>query len=327
MNVEDFWRPFEEVITSYDDLVNRINAVYEKWGRKDKLFAWRGQVDSTWPLHSSLYRRMLWTRNGVHFAERDLFRQEGIILGDLHRWGLHMSANLGRLSIMNQLAALQHYGAPTRMVDVTFNPWIGAWFAVEEKVRNGKDPHKNADSRLFAVDVTNRLINEQDNLRAWEDSLTRPWVGDPPPPKSAKRGEYLDWVSKVYAWRPPHFDGRIAAQNGGFLLGGVPLSSGPKGPNQWPKEIDSSGRKNTWTIEEVRSATSLAIRPHKLTTKHGGVSQDAVYTFRIVAQAKEDIRNRLEKQFGYKHSTVYPDFTGFSQFGTPYLHSSPNAVP
>jgi hypothetical protein len=63
----------------------------------------------------------------------------------------------GRLSVMAQLALLQHYGAPTRLIDVTFNPWIGLWFAVEQKWKDGL-PQPDKDVRLIAIDVTRKIV-------------------------------------------------------------------------------------------------------------------------------------------------------------------------
>ncbi len=321
MTPTEFWKPFETVLHSYDDLAKVIDEVFTKWSAKNKVFAWRGQVNAGWPLYSSLYRRLSWTRaTSSPPEERHLYSAEGKILVDVHRWGLHASGPTGRLPILSQLAALRHYGAPTRLIDITFNPWIGAWFAVEQKWHNTDNVHENEDARLFAIDVTGRLINERDSYRDWEDRLSRPWPSRSGSDDSDEtRTEYRRWCTEVFAWRPPHFDARIAAQNGGFLLGGVPVSSGPDGPKQWPK--DGSGKR--WHIAEVRGATSVSLRPHKLQTQKGGVAQDAVYTFRITAGAKVEIRDRLERNFDYKHATMYPDFTGFASFGTSTLKSGP----
>jgi len=208
---------------------------------------------------------------------------------------------------------LQHYGAPTRLIDITFNAWIGVWFAVEKKWNNGEEVHGTSDARLFAIDVTNRLINEQESHRKWEDDLNRPWK-----PGRAGGVTAQEWTTSVYAWKPSNLDARIAAQNGGFLFGGAPASRRPNGqPFQFPKT--QNFRDGNWRIGEGREACCLALRPHVFDPVRGEVADGALYTFTIAAAAKQDIRERLEKMFGYKHSTVYPDYTGFSSFGTPWL--------
>jgi hypothetical protein len=322
MNADNYWTPFEETIDSYEELFERLNTVLVKWASKNRVFAWRGQVQADWPLHSSLYRRQNWTSKASSPPEEaDIYKAETDILADLHRWGLHVSPTVGRISILNQLATLQHYGAPTRLIDVTFNPWIAAWFATEMKQENSLKPYEEMDARLFAVDVTQNTISERDELRDWEDDLHRPW------PQPARKGDSDKnrnishrWTSEVYAWKPPRFDGRMAAQNGGFIFGGVPSTSGADGKktNSYPKLA-----KGNWKINEVRSSTSLALRPHKLNTIKGGVSNGAVYSFRISAKAKSEIRERLEKGYSYKHATIYPDYTGFAQHACSHLRTRP----
>ncbi|MDQ8197472.1 FRG domain-containing protein [Pelagicoccus enzymogenes] len=328
MNPDDLWSPFESVATNYDELVQCINGVCNKAQQKELQFAWRGQRDASWGLFSSLHRRLRWTRNTA-LTEKDIFTTESDILKEVHRWGLHMSPAVGRMSILHQLATLQHYGAPTRLIDVTFNPWIAAWFCVE-------NTDTECDARLFAIDVTDRLINEQDELRAWEDCLIRPWPIPPeqfekvrirrghPSDDESKRlnnNRFKEWTTSVYAWKPPHINNRIAAQNGAFIFGGVPAGTDhklrvPKGPEE---------KAGKWSMEEVRACTSIARRPHKLDYKRGSIAKNPTYTIRIKASARNDLRKRLEENFGYKHSTIYPDYTGFAQFGKPKLRSRPPA--
>ena len=151
---DDFYRPWEgETIQDFqaiDDLLNRLS---QRWLDQERQFAWRGVADASFPLHSSLYRRLYWQRlrqdQSEPPSEHDLAEAEDRVLASARRWGLHNGAH-GRLSLLNQLAMLQHFGAPTRLVDVTLNAYIGLWFAVE------KDDDR--DGRLFAVDVTSRLI-------------------------------------------------------------------------------------------------------------------------------------------------------------------------
>ena len=305
-----FWAPFETVVNNYAELVAAIDGVLSKAQRESKQFAWRGQVNSGWALHSSLYRRLKLTI-GANPLEARFSTEEKLIFANLHRWGLHNTQNRGRLSILSQLAMLQHFGAPTRLIDVSFNAWVGVFFAVEQKWSNAELSNEDDDGRLFAIDVTNKLINEQHNLRDWADAYSRPWTN---PEKIVPR----EWTTSFFAWRPPGLDARISAQNGGFIFGGVPSATGPHNTRfQFPQSTDNND--GWWPIDIGRSACSLALRPHRFATNVGATPNSACYTFRISAAAKQDIRNRLELMFGYKHSTIYPDFMGFADFAVSHL--------
>ena len=174
MSARLFWEPFETVINNYADLVQTIEGVLAKAKFENKQFAWRGQVNADWALHSSLYRRLSLTL-GSNPIEKKFSEEEKNILANLHQWGLHNVQGRGRLSVLNQLAMLQHFGAPTRLIDVSFNAWVGVFFAIEQKWSNAILANENDDGRLFAFDVTNKIINEQSSRRQWEDSYSRPW--------------------------------------------------------------------------------------------------------------------------------------------------------
>lgn len=305
-----FWEPFETVINDYGDLVKAIDGILDKAKAENRQFAWRGQVNAGWALHSSLYRRLKLTC-GSNPNELKFSAEEQEILANLHRWGLHNTQSRGRLSVLNQLAVLQHFGAPTRLIDVSFNAWVGVFFAVEQKWSNAVLSNELDDARLFAIDVTNKLINEQADRRDWEDAYSRPWT-------DKSRINSKEWTTSFLAWKPPSLDARISAQNGGFILGGVPSSTGPNNTRfQFPRSADF---KEGWLpIDVGRGACSLALRAHKFSAITGAMPNSACYTFRISAAAKQDIRRRLELMFGYKHSTIYPDYTGFSDFAVSHL--------
>jgi hypothetical protein len=306
MDVAGFFQPWEKEITSFDEINDVLSEVFEERIAEGRRFAWRGIVCSDWALHSSLYRRHLCTVAGAAApSEKSLSALEDELLAEVHRWGLHNGAR-GRLSIFEQLATLQHFGAPTRLIDVTLNAYVGLWFAVEQKWENGVLKHDDDDSRLFAIDVTDRLINEDDARRLWEDELTRPWNELDP----------LEWSAKTWAWQPPALEARISSQHGAFLFGGVPRTGvgirWPKGP---------AAGSGSWGIDSVRRAISVPLRLHKAEPEAGGVSTTGqpAYTYRIKAQAKRDIRERLQRLFGYSHATIYRDYPGFADFGMPEL--------
>lgn len=301
----DFWAPWEEKISSYKALVTAIDKVMDKAKNSCGRFAWRGQSHAEWALHSSLFRNVYSTNGATVPQEADVRAYERSILNELHRWGLHNRRESGRLSILAQLAMLQHYGAPTRLIDVSFNAWIGVWFAVE-KTNSDLD---DKDGRLFAVDVSNRLISENDRHRYWEDVTRAPW-------RTNKKGglSQAEWSTSVFAWKPGGIDARISAQNGGFLFGGVPATRKPNGGRfQFPKSPDNGAGR--WSIEDGRRACCLALRPHKLSAARGSVRSGAVFTFRIKQKAKAEIRERIESMFGYAPSSIYPDFMGFAKYG------------
>lgn len=303
MNPANFWNPFDKVVQNYAGayrLIRKITA-----GTDGRVFAWRGVANASWALHSSLYRRLLWTRKPTVSAptEAELQDAELRVIRDAQGWGLH-SGDRGRLSVFEFLATLQHYGAPTRFIDVTFNPYAALFFSAE-------DPeHDSVDGRIFAVEVTGRLLNGNPDARLarWERVDQVPWTVEKLMPPS------VHWGHVSYVWKPAGFDRRIAAQQGGFLLGGVPVAK----QGAWPTKPSPSPK---WAIDDVRRATSVPVRPHVVDAKHGNrpARGSALYSFRVKAEAKAEIRQILSRTFGLTHATMYPDFPGFSACGVNWL--------
>lgn len=123
-------------------MIDEINRVIAFVG--DRTLAWRGHSDATYRLHSTLYRHL---DRGRGVTEGSLVKFEQLILEAARtKWRFD---DRGALELMAQF---QHLGAPTRMLDVTFNPLIALWFAVEPKYEKGK-LQADIDGRLIAFDV------------------------------------------------------------------------------------------------------------------------------------------------------------------------------
>jgi hypothetical protein len=120
-----FFDPWSDrPVTNWAQLNSRIDLILRKHG--DSPLVWRGVVDAEWGLYSSLYRRL--KRISAHVTEREMLSEELKILIKARReW------RLDGLSALEIMAHVQHYGGPTRLLDVTENPLIAAWFAVEQK--------------------------------------------------------------------------------------------------------------------------------------------------------------------------------------------------
>lgn len=211
---QDIWRHYEVVAKNFDELLGYIHQLSEAAEKSGRQLAWRGQEDYRWGFTSKLYRDFL--ESNPHRATEDSFAGlEQDILKELRRWGLHSQRLGGRLSILAQLAMLQHLGSPTRMLDITFNALVAAFFAAE------KEEFEKVDGRICIVDITDRVINEISALREWEDSLDTPWSD------SFITNEFLtikerfededyeftleefkklwksEWTTQYFVWRPP----------------------------------------------------------------------------------------------------------------------------
>lgn len=290
MRGADFFGPWEgSPVTSWETAASEIESVLRRTGTR-RTVGWRGQVDARWSLHSGLYRRLLDARSESQPApeEDDLFRAEEKIAHFVRG-----SWRFDQMPYLELLANLQHFRGPTRMLDVSLSPLVALWFAVEEQ--HGE--LDGADGRVLAFDVTNRRVQLDEKWSTydipWRESGTNtPWCRDLP-----------------LLWRPPSYNERIPAQQSGFLLAGVPkVYAG--GNAQYRKAPGTSGE--FWRIGEVRRATSV---PTKMVDRSGKALQQSAeptLTIRIAAEAKVEIRRRLERDYGYNPATMYPDLFGMA---------------
>lgn len=206
---------------------------------------------------------------------------------------------------MELLAALQHFGTPTRLLDFTFNPLIALWFAVE---RDG-DPRDDAvDGRVFAIDFSERIIDRA------VASTSDPWW---------LQNEPKGWSDRSWVWRPPPIEARMIRQDGCFLVGGI--------PGTFPaRNVQQSGKWRPLRQHEVQKCMSVpfsvinyeqAVAAAEGRRLPGRPPVARCFTLRI--RNKATLRKDLERTFGYTHASIYPDFPGFAD----YARSVPPRLP
>jgi hypothetical protein len=106
------WQEFLEVIT---------DSPYSNW-------AFRGQCDASWGLSSKISRYL---RN-FHIHPNAWLEQEERILRIFKRKAHHFLREAPDANDEFQwLALMQHHGAPTRLLDFTWSPYVAAFFALE----------------------------------------------------------------------------------------------------------------------------------------------------------------------------------------------------
>src|ERR1035438_1418753 len=112
------WEAFLELV---------VQPPYSNW-------AFRGERDERWPLYSSLSRYLM--NFGVD--QKAWADQESRILRVFKRKAHQFLAQPPEADDDFQwLALMQHHGAPTRLIDFTWSPYVAAFFALERTLNDG----------------------------------------------------------------------------------------------------------------------------------------------------------------------------------------------
>lgn len=180
-------------VKSWDAFLGHITkAPYSNW-------AFRGERDERWPLFSSLSRYF----QNFHVAKEAWPEQERRIIRIFKRKAHVFLDNPPEADDDFQwLALMQHHGAPTRLLDFTWSPYVAAFFALERSVGN---------SVVWAINPS-----RVDSGRA-----PRPARMDPRIPGNFTR--YFLKGNRRFIWmgEPHTMNQRLIAQSGTFALPGV----------------------------------------------------------------------------------------------------------
>lgn len=151
--------------TSANDVIKYLSEYYEKLDgiiKKKKgegrlfssypIFLFRGQPSCSYRLLPCIYR-----------AE-NLYKNEHNFFNKLYK--NHCSEFKNDDSTFDRLARMQHYGLPTRLLDVTINPLIALYFACQPCYKTQKDGSKiidNSDASLFIFLLSESYIKDSNS--------------------------------------------------------------------------------------------------------------------------------------------------------------------
>src|ERR1700752_1974030 len=97
-------------------------------------WAFRGERDERWPLYSSLSRYL----QNFGVAREAWPAQESRILRIFKRKAHHfLTTPPDTEDDFQWMALMQHHGAPTRLIDFTWSPYVAAFFAMERTLADG----------------------------------------------------------------------------------------------------------------------------------------------------------------------------------------------
>lgn len=282
---------------------------------------WRGQGDAEWGLHSNLFRKLM-KQNGVrnptehprnkqpYPTEMQMVQAEDKMLRLARD-----SWRLGNMPALEVFARIQHFGGPTRLIDATRNPYIAAWFAVEESDNDN-------DGRLFALATTSSGANMPQNLSVEIQKADPFWFQF----SDIRNRSLIEWGtgSRRIIWVPPVYESRIAAQDAVFILDGTPITTSKVLQHfQIPGNINA-GRRQYWKRPDILAAASIYVKMSHpdIKPRSNKLGLAPTYNFRIKASAKKSIRDYLTKSLGYTDAAIYPDVPGLARYVDKLTFSS-----
>lgn len=316
--ISSYWqdRSVEDrkMIDSVDELWNFIESLRKRPSAEllngnageERNFYFRGQSDIHHGFTSSLYRE---ARQAVESAtmapadslekvtEASLSAAENAMIEKARAQGLGR-----RMSAIQLVALMQHHLMPTRLIDVSRDPFEALFFAVEKNF--------DEDAVLFVVMPRQRTEPEQERWGGAEDArgvgrdesaeTTLPWQG-------RARGQTQSdsaWTNRVVPIDLPSLDPRMQAQSGVFLSGGLLRNySGVYYDDKRPGASGKTGLRGGINSEMSNLAIFWTKQFKESSNSEFGATGWVIV---VPARFKRELLKRLDKLEGISADSMYP---------------------
>ncbi len=182
---------------------DEFSDVVSKFGHREWLF--RGHYDADWLLETSLYRMLndiekwLESKKGSKPKLNKNDREKILLQKFQSSAHLYIKHNLPDKLKENQMewyAIMQHYGTPSRLLDVTFSPYIAMYFALEKGQGN---------CRIIAFDIEKMKKHDEERFNDF-------------PKMKEKMFGLSGGKTFILPYEPKMTNERLLAQQGAFLV-------------------------------------------------------------------------------------------------------------
>ena len=188
-------------------------------------YAFRGQANAAWPLYSAATRRLRKYRGEEvqtrpEFPNLYLDYHKSMLLNPARTQGI--GVEFGReISDLQLLAKLQHLGAATGLLDFSWNPLVGLWFACEESGEDGK---------LFVINVNDPIQVAMTSGDESEQNITTLFLPDRQLPNVAYWEPMAsgDAMARILRQRSVFVIGRPVMPEDSSIIGEVTIAKGHK---------------------------------------------------------------------------------------------------
>ncbi len=171
-------------ISSYIDEIKKIQKANE-------ISFFRGQSNFKWLPIPSLFRK------------EGYYKNENLLLYKMLRYNPIEFSSLNKFDV---IAKMQHYGLPTRFLDITENPLVALYFACQG--HNESSKADSSDGRVFLYSIDEKSVkysNQQEVVELAED------IFDKKEKQNEKKNNFW-FVRANFA------NERISRQAGGFIV-------------------------------------------------------------------------------------------------------------
>lgn len=178
-------------------------------------FIYRGQREKQWQLETSLERTVEFFK--VHSYTKDYSTDEKWMLHEfIRKYNLYHQTNINGKNYLDWLAIMQHYGAPTRLLDFSESIFIASYFAIVES---------NSDSAIWAINrhkLRDNLVDQYDlpyrKRHALKDEVNRHQTDFINKHIAREYSSNFEYPTTIVPVEPIQVNERLSRQQGLFLV-------------------------------------------------------------------------------------------------------------